>query len=75
MLEDSFNLQGPHGYHDVFVLPPLGISVRALQDLMPGEVFDRVFVVAALQQAIPALDFLHNDANLTHTGKAASSTN
>ena len=70
MLEDSFKLQGPYGAHDTFVLPPLGISVSALQDLMPGNTFDRAFVVTALQQALIALDYLHGCANLTHTGKA-----
>lgn len=70
MLQDFFEVDGPHGVHTVFVLPPLGISLRSLQERMPGEVFNGAFVRAALQQSIPALDFLHSDANITHTGKA-----
>lgn len=70
MLEDSFKLQGPNGLHEVFVLPPLGLSLRAFQDMMPDHVFDRPLVVMALQRVIAALDFLHGPANLTHTGKA-----
>lgn len=66
--ERLLKLQGTHGNHDVFVLPPLGISFRALQERMPGEVFDKAIVTAALQQSLPSLDFLHSDANLTHTG-------
>ena len=70
MLQDSFQLEGPYGVHQVFVFPPLGISLSSLQEQMPGEVFNEQFVRAALQQSIPALDFLHTDANITHTGKA-----
>lgn len=69
MLQDSFELQGPNGVHRVFVLPPLGISLRALQESTPGELFNEAFARDLLQQSIPALDFLHTDANITHTGK------
>ncbi|KAI2602112.1 kinase-like protein [Hypoxylon sp. NC1633] len=67
MLEDSFKLQGPHGTHDIFVLPPLGLSLRAFQDMMPGHIFAQPIVVIALQRVLAALDFLHGPANLTHT--------
>lgn len=70
MLEDSFKLQGPHGLHEVFVLPPLGLSLRSFQDLMPAHIFAQPIVVIALQRVLAALDFLHGPANLTHTGKA-----
>ncbi|KAH9215961.1 kinase-like protein [Leptodontidium sp. 2 PMI_412] len=33
MLEDSFKLQGPHGTHEIFVLPPLGLMI-ALQRVL-----------------------------------------
>lgn len=69
MLEDSFKLQGPHGTHEIFVLPPLGLSLRAFQDMMPGHIFAQPIVVIALQRVLAALDFLHGPANLTHTGK------
>lgn len=69
MLEDSFKLQGPYGTHEIFVLPPLGVSLRAFQDIMPGHIFAQPIVVIALQRVLAALDFLHGPANLTHTGK------
>ncbi|KAK5989763.1 putative serine/threonine-protein kinase clkA-like protein [Cladobotryum mycophilum] len=75
MLKESFQLRGPHGSHDVFVLPPLGISLKALQERMPGEVFYREFVKAAIQQSLPALDFLHTDAGITHTNQDLHSGN
>ncbi|XXH04300.1 hypothetical protein Hte_010714 [Hypoxylon texense] len=67
MLENPFKLQGPYGMHDVFVLPPLGLSLRAFQEMMPSQVFARPIVVIALQRVLAALDFLHGPANLTHT--------
>lgn len=69
MLEDSFKLQGPYGTHEIFVLPPLGLSLRAFQDMIPGHIFAQPIVVIALQRVLAALDFLHGPANLTHTGK------
>ncbi|KAH8909630.1 kinase-like protein [Coniochaeta sp. PMI_546] len=67
MLEDSFKLQGPYGAHDVFVFPPLGLSLRAFQDLMPDHIFAQPIVRIALQRVLVALDFLHGPANITHT--------
>lgn len=73
MLEDSFRLQGPYGTHEVFVLPPLGLSLRAFQDMMPRHIFAQPIVVIALQRVLAALDFLHGPANITYTGKATFS--
>ncbi|KAJ8128705.1 hypothetical protein O1611_g4929 [Lasiodiplodia mahajangana] len=67
MLEDSFKLRGPYGTHEIFVMPPLGLSLRAFQDMMPSHIFARPIVVIALQRVLAALDFLHGPANLTHT--------
>ena len=70
-LEQSFELQGPHGTHEVFVFPPLGLSLRAFQDMMPDHIFAKSIDVGAIQRVLPALDFLPGPANLSHTGKAA----
>ncbi|KAI5863435.1 kinase-like protein [Durotheca rogersii] len=67
MLKDSFKLQGPHGTHEIFVLPPLGLSLGAFQDMMPRHVFAQTIVAITLQRVLAALDFLHGPANLTHT--------
>ncbi|KAI1460369.1 CMGC protein kinase [Annulohypoxylon moriforme] len=66
-LKDSFKIQGPHGIHDVFVQPPLGVCLRDFQDKVPNNVFNTIFVQAALNQVLPALNFLHIDANVIHT--------
>lgn len=49
-LEDFFELPGPYGTHQVFVMPPLGLSLRAFQDMMPGHIFAQPIVRIALQR-------------------------
>ncbi|KAH8168821.1 protein kinase domain-containing protein [Sarocladium implicatum] len=66
-LIDHFIIKGPHGCHVVFVLPPLGVSVRLLQDLQPGGVYGEETAISAIQQTLMALDFLHCEANVVHT--------
>ncbi|KAJ4309039.1 hypothetical protein N0V84_011736 [Fusarium piperis] len=69
MLDDHFVIQGPHGNHVAFVLSPLGVSVKLLQDLQPGGIYDEETTVSAVQQALIALDFLHCEAGVIHTGR------
>jgi non-specific serine/threonine protein kinase len=70
-LSDSFKLQGPLGLHDVFVFQPLGFSLSDFQTTQPNEVFSRDLAIEALCQVLPALDYLHKVANVTHTGEAS----
>jgi hypothetical protein len=70
-LSDSFKLQGPHGLHDVFVFQPLGFSLSDFQTTQPNKVFTRDLAVGVLCQVLPALDYLHKVANVTHTGEAS----
>lgn len=70
-LEEYFELPGPYGTHQVFVMPPLGLSLRAFQDMMPGHIFAQPIVRITLQRVSVALDFLHGPANITHTGKGS----
>ncbi|KAI0134009.1 CMGC protein kinase [Xylariales sp. AK1849] len=67
MLEDNFKVQGPYGAHDIFVLPPLGLSLRAFQDMMPDHIFAQSLVQMALQRVIAAVNFLHREADIIHT--------
>lgn len=70
-LYDFFRVQGPHGTHDVFVLRPLGTSIRDLQKVMPDGVFDNEIVPEILLQILPTIHFLHTEANVTHTGSSS----
>ena len=66
-LEDSFKLKGPHGEHDVFVMAPLGMSLRTLQEMQKDSVFEEDLVTGALDQVLLGLNFLH-EADVVHTG-------
>jgi len=67
-LEDSFKLKSRSGEHDVFVMTPLGMSLRTLQKKQKNGVFQQPLVVPALDQVLTGLNFLH-EADVIHTGK------
>ncbi|KAK0102305.1 hypothetical protein ONS95_005928 [Cadophora gregata] len=65
-LEDSFKMKSYNGEHEFFVMTPLGMSMRTLQDLHVGGVFAQSVVKGALDQVLFGLNFLH-EADVTHT--------
>lgn len=73
LLEHHFTIQGSCGPHVVFVLPPLGVSIKLLQELQPGGVYNEETAVSAIQQTVLALNFLHHEANVIHTGMSSTS--
>lgn len=72
LIEDHFTIQGSHGSHIVFVLPPLGVSVKLLQELQPGGVYEEYHAVSAVERTVLALDFLHHEASVIHTGRSST---
>jgi hypothetical protein len=76
-LKDSFTLKSYNGEHNVFIMTPLGISLRTLQEMQKNGIFQQTLVVGALKQVLTGLNFLHK-ADVIHTGKyipSLSSTN
>ena len=67
-LQDSFKLKSRNGEHDVFVMTPLGMSFRTLQEMQMNGIFQQDLVVGALDQVLTGLNFLH-EAEVIHTGK------
>ena len=67
-LDDSFTLTGQHGDHDVFVMAPLAMSLRTLQEMQPRRVFQKLLVTSPLDQVLVGLNYLHN-AEVVHTGE------
>ncbi|AEO63734.1 uncharacterized protein THITE_2147851 [Thermothielavioides terrestris NRRL 8126] len=65
-LHDSFTLTGPHGDHEVFVMAPLGMSLRTMQQRQPTRVFMKMLVTPAIDQVLVGLDYLH-EAEVVHT--------
>ncbi len=67
-LHDSFTLTSQHGDHEVFVMTPLGMSLRTLQEMQPNHVFQKLLVTSSLDQVLIGLDYLHH-ADVVHTGE------
>jgi serine/threonine-protein kinase SRPK3 len=67
-LKNSFKLKGPCGGHDVFIMAPLGMSLRTLQGMQRTGVFHKTLVTSALSQVLLGLNFLH-EAEVIHTSK------
>ena len=68
-LEDTFTIQGPSGTeHVVMVMTPLGMSLRSFRDRQAAKVFSPTFTMIAVDQALVGLNFLHQIANVVHTG-------
>ncbi|KAF5719408.1 serine threonine kinase [Fusarium globosum] len=65
-VQDTFKLSGPHGEHEVFVMSPLGMSLKILQELQQDNVFQQSLVTSALDQILLGLNYLH-DADVIHT--------
>ncbi|KAH6723270.1 kinase-like protein [Leptodontidium sp. MPI-SDFR-AT-0119] len=65
-LEDSFKMKSCNGEHDFFVLAPLGMSMRTLQELHEDGIFAQSVVEGALDQVLFGLNFLH-EADVIHT--------
>ncbi|KAI6353589.1 hypothetical protein MCOR25_008928 [Pyricularia grisea] len=65
--ESRFQVEGPGGTHDVFVLKPLGLSVRSLQLQLNKRVLKESNALAIAQDILVALDYLHNHAKIIHS--------
>lgn len=65
----SFEISGPDGRHKVLVMQPAQMSLRDFKQVFrPDGGFDENFVRGATQELLKALEFLHEEAQLVHTG-------
>ncbi|KAF5648471.1 CMGC SRPK kinase [Fusarium tjaetaba] len=68
-LLESFEISGPDGRHKVLVMQPAQMSLRDLKQVFrPDGGFDENFVRGAIQELLKAFDFIHEEAQLVHTG-------
>lgn len=68
-LKDSFDIPGRHGKtHKVFIMTPLGMSLRSFQEIQKDHVFVPDLVRSALRQVLMGLNYLHA-SQVIHTGK------
>lgn len=64
---EAQNLDG-HNTHTCLVHPPLGISLDQLTPLLPDKVMSSSMVRTTMRNILAALDFLHTEAHVIHTG-------
>ena len=68
-LHDSFKIQGIEGEHLCLVHEPLGISLETFREVMPLKRLPEKLLKAVLRHLLQALDCLHRDAEMIHTGE------
>lgn len=65
---DSFKTTGLKGQHECLVHEPLGLCIQTIRELSPGHKLCKDIVKVLLTHVLRALDFLHTDAEMIHTG-------
>ena len=66
-LYDSFELAGQAGKHRCLVLQPMHMTLLEMMTLNP-EPFNLPLLKITLERLLSALDFLHTEADIIHTG-------
>lgn len=71
-LLDSFEVTGPHGRHLCLVHQPLGMSLYDLQirARLNDKYITKEILRPSMRQLLAALDYLHRDAHVIHTGRS-----
>lgn len=67
-LVDSFDIQGTDSFHRCLVHPPLGMSMLDLLQSNPVGRIPPIMLAVLLRRLFIALDFLHTECNIIHTG-------
>jgi len=72
MLLDSFDITTDTGSHICMVHKPLGLRISDFQALVPGGKLPQDILKLTLKHILLALEFLHSECNLAHTGKLSN---
>ncbi|PIA99024.1 putative serine/threonine-protein kinase sky1 [Cercospora beticola] len=67
-LLDSFTIKANGTEYRCMIHEPLGMSVKTLQQLMPDQLLSEDALKAVLKYLLLALDCLHTEAKMIHTG-------
>jgi hypothetical protein len=68
--QERFKVDGPHGKHICSVYPALGESMLSFQRRLVDEVTPYPLVKVYLMVLLEALECLHKECNVVHTGMA-----
>lgn len=66
-LQESFKVKSSSGEHEFFIMEPLGMSLRTLQELQKTKLLPLALVKGALDQVAVGLNFLH-ESGVVHKG-------
>ncbi|KAM4060683.1 kinase [Hirsutella rhossiliensis] len=66
LVEDDFQLSGPHGMHRCLLLRPLGLTYTKFRNMFPDKALSKEILQQTLQLVLLGLDFLHQ-ARVVHT--------
>lgn len=69
---EGFEIKGPNGRHQCIVYEPVLTSLLHFQATLTPQSLTEDLLKGALEQLLLALDFLHSEANVVHTGISAS---
>jgi serine/threonine-protein kinase SRPK3 len=67
-LQDSFEVISSHGNHIILVFEAAQMSLRDMKLVFQQDGFDEDFVRGAIIELLKALDFLHTQGEVVHTG-------
>lgn len=65
---EEFEITGPSGSHQCIVYEPLLTSLLHFQATLKPQSLPEDLLKGALQQLLLALDYLHSEAHVIHTG-------
>jgi hypothetical protein len=68
MLHEAFEMKGPDGHHHCVVHTPLGMNLSEFQDTFPDKRLQADLLKGLVIALLQALDFLHTQADVIHTG-------
>jgi len=68
-LRDQFQLPGKYGPHECLVHDPLGLTLKDIREMSEGEKVSEQLLKPIIKYLLMALDFLHAEAPVVHTGK------
>jgi serine/threonine-protein kinase SRPK3 len=67
---DDFQVDSKNGVFQCVVHPPLAISVKAFRRMLPDRALPVSLVKLVIKHLLLALDFLHTEAKVIHTGES-----